>query len=340
MDSRFRTTGKFRNICFTLNNYTEEEYSFFHNLVTENSARARAKVKYIVFQKETGEEGTQHLQGYIELEKRIRHTSIKRLINRRMHFERRRGTQQEAIDYCKKEDSRMQNTVPEEGGSRRVQGARKSSVKELAQEMKKGMDLDSVQEEYPGLFLLHRNKILDYHLEIKGFRNWAMDIQIFVGKTGSGKSYTSHSENCEAYSVPWPSGGRWWWPGYTGQDCVIMDEFRHQIKYDVMLKMMDRYEWVLESKGRNFQFCSRRIVITTNIDPKDWYPGLSKDKKEPLRRRIQEFAKIYDFRDGCSYPDFVKTLRTEEFEFNAGGEDIVRAIWRQPTNNVNTHYDS
>ncbi len=187
--------------------------------------------------------------------------------------------------------------------------------------------------------LLHRDKIEDYALKQKGKRDWAMQVHIFVGPSGTGKSYTAQHENPDAFNVPWPMGNRWWWPSYTGQHCVIMDEFRHQIKMDVMLKMMDRYAWALEAKGRNFQFVSHKIVITTNIDPKDWYKKVPLGAKAPLERRIREFATIYDFEEGHQHPDFVKNERTERFEFT--DHSATAQPQAHPANNysLNPDYD-
>ena len=175
-------------------------------------------------------------------------------------------------------------------------------------------------EDYPVSYVRNRDGIFDYHLAQMGHREWAMEVDIFVGPTGSGKSFTADSENPDAYGVPWPTGGRWWWPGYAGQHCVIMDEFRHQIKMDRMLRLLDRYGMVCEAKCRNFQFVSHKIVITTNIDPRDWYPGVRMDRKDPLARRIREYCTIYDFAPGMVFGQFVKVARTERFEFRAHGE--------------------
>ncbi len=279
-------------------------------------------IKYFVVQSERGEDtGHFHYQAYVELARAMRIGGVKEIFGNRVHCERRRGSQAQAIAYCKKADTRVEGLRGEWGEPKRW--SMRQTMRNVQKSLKSGdMTLGDVEDQFGGLYMLHKDKIEDYAMELKGSRRWAMEVQIFVGETGSGKSMTADLENPGAYYVPWPTGGRWWWPGYVGQEVCIMDEFRHQIKMDVMLKMLDRYTWVLESKCRSFQFVSKKIVITTNIDPKDWYPKVSIDTKEPLARRIREFCKIYDFAPDREFDaqnqlgSFEAVLRNERFRFN------------------------
>ena len=84
-----------KNWCFTLNNYTDSEYQDILTFLNNGSN------KYIIG-KEKGEKGTPHLQGYIELEKKMRLSEVKTLC-KRIHFEKTKGTQEDNIKYCSKE---------------------------------------------------------------------------------------------------------------------------------------------------------------------------------------------------------------------------------------------
>ena len=81
--------------CFTLNNYTSENIS---------SIKTNDKIKRYIFQEEVGESGTPHLQGYIEFKDKVRPLSI--FSSDRFHWEKRKGTKSEAINYCCKIDTR------------------------------------------------------------------------------------------------------------------------------------------------------------------------------------------------------------------------------------------
>lgn len=95
------TPSRFRKACFTLNNYTVDEYNSI-TLGFEGS-------KYIIG-KEVGDQGTPHLQGYVEFGKQVYFTTMKKW-NERIHWERTKGTREQNITYCSK-DGDFVSTFP------------------------------------------------------------------------------------------------------------------------------------------------------------------------------------------------------------------------------------
>lgn len=85
--------------CFTLNNFTEEEYGRI-KLALETSA------KYAIIGKEVGGgSGVSHLQGYFCGKDRLRFGAVKSLLGDRCHIEPAKGNPQQNYDYCSKEGS-------------------------------------------------------------------------------------------------------------------------------------------------------------------------------------------------------------------------------------------
>lgn len=82
---------------FTLNNYTEDEYTSIRELFNSDL------VEYIVVGRETGDSGTPHLQGYVCFRTRKRLSQVKNAVGQRVHAEKARGTPTQASDYCKKD---------------------------------------------------------------------------------------------------------------------------------------------------------------------------------------------------------------------------------------------
>ena len=99
LKSRGNTNPRLRRMSFTLNNYTDIEFT---HLLTEFE-----KYKYIIG-KEVGESGTPHLQGYVEFGKQVSFTQIKK-INKRMHFASSKGNRKENVKYCSKDGDFVTN---------------------------------------------------------------------------------------------------------------------------------------------------------------------------------------------------------------------------------------
>lgn len=92
---------------FTVNNYTDDELNLVEGLVQ------RGEATYVICGREEGTAGTPHLQGYLELGGRARLSQLKQLGGlARAHLERRRGTQEQAVAYCKKEENYTEFGTP------------------------------------------------------------------------------------------------------------------------------------------------------------------------------------------------------------------------------------
>ncbi len=93
---RFPELHQARHWVFTLNNPTAEETVGSFLSESEN-------IEYFVFGRETGEEGTPHFQGYLQLIKKQTLKWIKKHIHKTAHWEVMRCTPKQASDYCKKD---------------------------------------------------------------------------------------------------------------------------------------------------------------------------------------------------------------------------------------------
>lgn len=60
-----------------------------------------------VYQEEVGESGTHHFQGYIKFEMSRRAAYAERVLGGHAHLEPARGSDEECIAYCTKEESRV-----------------------------------------------------------------------------------------------------------------------------------------------------------------------------------------------------------------------------------------
>lgn len=104
-------------------------------------------IQYMVYQKEIGKETQrEHYQGYVEFNDKFTMRSVKRIFgNESIHLEPRRGTQEQAINYCKKEDTRADDPV--EFGTKKKQGKR-SDIAEIMEDIDEGQTMKEILHDH------------------------------------------------------------------------------------------------------------------------------------------------------------------------------------------------
>lgn len=109
-------------------------------------------------------------------------------------------------------------------------------------------------------------------------------VHVFWGDTGTGKSRRAWDEaGLSAYPK---SPSTKFWDGYQDQGNVVIDEFRGDIGISHLLRWLDRYPVLVETKGSGVVLSARTIWITSNLPPTSWYPGLDGDTTSALLRRL------------------------------------------------------
>lgn len=273
--------SRVRRWCFTLNNYTEAELTIFE-YAKDNMEEYF--LRRLIVGKEVGEKGTPHLQGYLGFTKPMTVKAVNKLFGNRLHLSVTKGTEEQNDEYCSKE------CIWIDVGTNAKPGARTdiAAVKQCLQEGGniRGMFEKEQITSFQGLRMAEH--MMKY---FEGERHWAVDVFVFVGEPGSGKSRMAYEENPEAYTKPGSTGK--WWEGYDGHETVIMDDFRDSdMPLTEFLRIIDRHPHRVECKGGSRQLLAKKIIITTVIHPDKWYGHAKGEPKAQISRRIKE---IWEF---------------------------------------------
>ncbi|QBL97863.1 replication-associated protein [Wastewater CRESS DNA virus 2] len=295
-----------RNWVFTINN---PESQINVDLEQEPT------VKYAVWQLEMGKEGTLHYQGYVEFTKMTTIDQVKSMGEEfaRAHLEPRKGSREQARDYCMKEDSRVEG--PWEHGDFKAggQGAR-TDIIGLKKQIDEGKGLTEIWDSHPMEFLKYHKGIEKIMFEKQVFRDWMPDVYVVIGRTGAGKSSWCHQQAPLAHVKQRSK----WWDGYDGQEDVILDDFYGWIQPDELLRLCDRYKMMVEKKGGQVQMLCKRIFINSNTFPSSWYKAWVSGALpfEAFVRRVKEWIYFDADREMCrfaSFQEFKETCENDGF---------------------------
>jgi len=120
-------------------------------------------------------------------------------------------------------------------------------------------------------------------------------VYVLYGPTGTGKSHRAwQAAGLDAYPK---SSTSIYWDGYQGQEVVVMDEFRGRIGIEHLLTWFDKYPISVQNKFGGCVLNAKKIFVTSNIHPNDWFPDLDETTKAALLRRLKVFEVLSQEQD-------------------------------------------
>lgn len=232
---------------------------------------------YIKGQLERGSEtGYLHWQLLVVFNKKKSLPGVKKLFGN-VHAELTRS--EAADDYVWKEDTRAGE--PFELGSKPIQRNSKPDWDRVWDAATTGNILE-VPSDIRVRHYTSLRRIQSDHSKPTGMER---TCAVYWGNTGTGKSRTAWRDaGVEAFpKIPTSK----FWDGYAGHEHVVIDEFRGGIDISHLLRWLDRYPVVVETKGSSVVLKAKKIWITSNLHPREWYPGLDDLTYAALERRLE-----------------------------------------------------
>ena len=259
-------------------------------------------MKYLIFQLEVGESGTEHYQGFVQFNSQRTMSAAKRIIGQSAHLELRRGTIDQAIHYCKKpvencecvhcKDCEPSIEGPFEYGTHSGGQGTRNDLKKYVTDVKSGKRKAELMDDHFRIMCNHRHFYADIRmLERPPQKN--RFVMLLYGETGAGKTLavTRGWKDADYWDMPCSRQGIWF-DGYDLHERVLMDDFAGAlsgVKLVNILKLLHEYPSRQEIKGGHTYFNPSMIVITTNIHPNKWYDYKDRaEQRSALMRRINE----------------------------------------------------
>lgn len=291
----FALDEKHRNWCYTYNNYTNLEVEILKNY----------KCTYHVFGFEFTKSGKPHLQGYIEFANAKAFGTLKKAFPK-MHLGLRKGTSQQASNYCKKgvqsheewehfskttEGGHMgpnygKNADIFEIGTRNKQGDR-SDLEAVAELVSNRASLKEIAEKCPVQFMKYSNGIEKLrNLTIHKHRSseYMPQISWYWGASGSRKTFTVLNKHGE--DNVYIKDGTKWWSEYDQEEAILMDDYDGNCPFRILLRLLDRNKISGETKGGSVKINSPFIYITCEYPPEHFYK--EENELRQVMRRIFE----------------------------------------------------
>lgn len=269
-----------RGYCFTINHPNEWD------ILDINNAPEHKAFKYLIYGNETGESGTFHLQGYIHFLTPVGFTAVKKILQR-AHIEKRMGTVQQAIDYCKKDgDWKEFGAIPESSGD-----ATKKTWNTIIERAENG-DLDWIKENHPQIFIRYINTFRSLRIRTPVIINELVN-EWWYGATGTGKS----RKLWEQYPKHFKKELNKWWCGYKDEDVVAIEEWspKNECTGSMLKIWADRYPFTAQVKGGSLTTIRPgKLIVLSNYTIKECFPD-PRDH-EPLLRRFKctQFKSLID----------------------------------------------
>lgn len=296
-----------RNWCFTLN--ADESAAEHLTWVCPGipcpvgSWMDDSRIEYLVCQVE--KVAHVHIQGYCQFKQNMRLAALKK-VSPEAHWEVRRGTHQQAKDYCTKKESRL-NGPWELGHEKDNQGKRTDleTIAGLVKAKKTNSEILDTVGACASKFakniqwLRFTTTEAESDRQLQGVRVITLYGPTGMGKTYAAVNYIAGNKDYYICEAPSHSTSKVWFDGYEGQRCLILDDFAGSFcSFRFILRLLDKYKLKVEVKGGHAWAVWTTVVITSNTHPSEWYKDVD---LAPLRRRLTEDGSEIRFADSKGY---------------------------------------
>lgn len=247
---------------------------------------------YLVWELETGQQGTPHIQGYVRYKDRKRLSQVTQDFPL-SHVETSKGSELQNRNYCLKDFLLRPETEHGEYGTYdpgRRQGRRTDLDEAVVTLQTRG--LHAVAQEHPQAFVKYSVGLQKLHMELTPTPplTRTIQVQILWGEPGVGKTWRVRHRYPDAFLV---RPGRDYWGSYKTQEVIIFDEFNDS-KWDIeqMNEWCAGYSVELDCRYYNKWAWWTKVFIISNLPPGNWWQYHEEVRKRAFQRRITSCIEV------------------------------------------------
>lgn len=254
-----------------------------------------SSLKYCIFQLEKGEEGTEHLQGFISFTSGRRFRTVKDILPI-AHIEKAMGTNSQCRDYCSKEESRVAG--PWEFGEF-CEERERTDCREFISLASSGISKTKIANLLPSQYVNHLNKIDEIYAhrmsETYSRRCRRVKVTYIYGPTGAGKT-SMIRKNLKKDETFWVQNyDLSMFTNYNYENNIVFDEFTGDIKISTLNPILDVGPVQLRGLRTIKYGAYHNVFIVSNYPPTALYTDVqieSPDVFATFMRRIHTIVYI------------------------------------------------
>lgn len=307
MGDKMANIKESRAWLLTFNN--PEEHAISLDILQEILENPKsAKTRYWCMSEEIGlNEHTPHIHLYVHFQNPVAFTTIKNKFPS-AHIDAPMGTPEQNRDYVfkigkwendPKGETNIRDSHRESGACPVFRPGTRNDLTGLYDMIREGKSNFEILETDPQYIkqIDRIDKVRKIIVEER-FKNIWRDLEVTYiwGTTGSGKTRSVKDRYGYAnvytitdYAHPWD--------GYNGQDVILFEEFRSNLRIADMLQFLDGYPLELPCRYNNKVACFTKVFFSTNIDLRWQYSNIQRDEPETWRAFLRRIHKVQVFED-------------------------------------------
>ncbi|MCQ5129970.1 replication protein [Butyricicoccus faecihominis] len=273
-----------------------QEKGFTHEKIS-TELQALKPIVYYCMADEIGQ--TYHTHIFAAFSSSVRFSTLKARFPE-AHLEAARGTPAQNRDYIAKSGkwendtkhgTRIPGTFEEWGEIPEEQPGRRTDLADLYEMIKSGATDIELLEAFPKA-MLYLDKIERVRQTLKAERYATefrpLEVTYLWGPTGTGKTRSvmekyGYDRVCRVTDYDHP------FERYAGEDVLVFDEFRSQLRISDMLNYLDGYPLMLPCRYANKQACYTKVYLISNVALESQYRNIQYDEPatwQAFTRRI------------------------------------------------------